>query len=209
MRCRFFFVGDTDPVSCCFFIVFRFNLKNYAVNLSFMVIEKNGKLPDTKAAQDTMLDLIFPICETKDRQCMGWGSPCTVIIPESPLRIISRNPRLFNCRCSSQRNIEMREKSCAWWEIHGKKMAMFHVKHQSEKIGRADCFTWNILIKNELRAKYNVPCETSKRKRIWTRKPAYVKNGRWKVLVNVYIERKCSTWNIWEKMHMNKKMVYG
>ena len=102
MRCRFLFVGATDPVSCCFFIVFRFSLKNYAVNLSFMVIEKNGKLPDTKAAQDTMLDLIFPICETKDRQCMGWGSPCTVIIPESPLRIISRNPRLFNCRCSSQ-----------------------------------------------------------------------------------------------------------
>lgn len=46
-------------------------VKNYAVNLSFMVIEKNGKLPDTKAAQDTMLDLIFPFCETKDRQCMG------------------------------------------------------------------------------------------------------------------------------------------
>ena len=57
--------------SVCFFIVFRFSLKNYAVNLSFMVIEKNGKLPDTKAAQDTMLDLILPICETKDRQCMG------------------------------------------------------------------------------------------------------------------------------------------
>ncbi len=49
-----------------FFIVFRFNFKNYAVNLSFMVIEKNGKLPDTKAAQDTMLDLIFPICEKID-----------------------------------------------------------------------------------------------------------------------------------------------